>query len=306
MTASSRSPSRRSCSAPPWRASRPADPRTARPIGGPHRRRRRSQDRRRPRSAASSGPATSTGTTTRPPAAPTAPPSVEVRRSDRRRLRQRRIPPTAELAVEGPFLEDGTLLKPIAVDTTRRGRQRPAADLQGEVGRHARRHRRQVRRLDDDRLVGERPQEQERPPHRPGPDDPAGDRPRRHGRRRPTRSTRSPPSTTSTSRTSSTTNGLEDPNLVVGQVLVDPGRRGQGDPIPKPPKKTDDRAATTHAFERWRRHRPAAHAVRRRALPVAGRRWRQLHQPVLPLRPLRDRHRRRLRLDRAGRRRAGR
>ena len=38
-------------------------------------------------------------------------------------------------------------------------------------------------------------------------------------------------------------------------------------------------------------------------VPVAGRRWRQLHQPVLPLRPLRDRHRGRLRLEGPRRRR---
>ncbi len=35
-----------------------------------------------------------------------------------------------------------------------------------------------------------------------------------------------------------TTNGLEDPNLVVGQVIVIPGAAGKGIKIPKPPVKT--------------------------------------------------------------------
>ena len=59
-------------------------------------------------------------------------------------------------------------------------------------GRHPDRHRQQVRRLDDDDLVGQRAHVQGRPPHRPGPDDPAGERPRRDRQGRATRSTRSP------------------------------------------------------------------------------------------------------------------
>ena len=44
-----------------------------------------------------------------------------------------------------------------------------------------------------------------------------------------------------------TTNGLEDPNLVVGQVIVIPGAAGKGIKIPKPPVKTTiTQPATTH------------------------------------------------------------
>ena len=88
------------------------------------------------------------------------------------------------------------------------------------------------------------------------------------------------------------TNGLEDPNLVVGQVLVIPGAQGAALAAP---------ALDHHPrVERRAAARASVGAVdlHGRQVPVAGRRWRQLHQPVLPLRPLRDRHRRRLRLDR--------
>ena len=55
------------------------------------------------------------------------------------------------------------------------------ADLQGQRRRHADRHRDQVRCLDDDDLVGQQAEVQERPPPRPGADDPARHRPGRHG-----------------------------------------------------------------------------------------------------------------------------
>ena len=86
------------------------------------------------------------------------------------------------------------------------------------------------------------------------------------------------------------TNGLDDPNLVVGQVLVVPGAKGAPMPTPKPATGTADLAAGDQ-------QRATARDVPGRHVPVAGRRWRQLHQPVLPLRPLRHRHRRRLRLE---------
>ena len=88
------------------------------------------------------------------------------------------------------------------------------------------------------------------------------------------------------------TNGLDDPNLVVGQVLVVPGAKG----APMPDPEAGQQARSRAARRRQQPSRPPAD-VPRRHVPVAGRRWRQLHQPVLPLRPLRHRHRRRLRLD---------
>ena len=87
------------------------------------------------------------------------------------------------------------------------------------------------------------------------------------------------------------TNGIDDPNLVVGQVLVIPGAKGQ--PIPQKPSKPITRPTTTAV--RWRRHGPPALDVSRRVVPVAGHGRQQLHQPVLPLRPLRPGHRGRLR-----------
>jgi murein DD-endopeptidase MepM/ murein hydrolase activator NlpD len=44
-----------------------------------------------------------------------------------------------------------------------------------------------------------------------------------------------------------TTNGLQDPNLVVGQVIVIPGAAGKGIKIPKPPAKTTITHTTRHS-----------------------------------------------------------
>ena len=92
------------------------------------------------------------------------------------------------------------------------------------------------------------------------------------------------------------TNDLDDPNLVVGQVLVVPGAKGKPIPTPKPVKHAT--VSRSHSSGGGSTRPPVK--LHRRALPLAGRRRRQLHQPVLPLRPLRHRHRRRLRLARAG------
>ena len=89
------------------------------------------------------------------------------------------------------------------------------------------------------------------------------------------------------------TNGLEDSNLVVGQVLVVPGAKGKA--IPKPTSKPPEAGRPIEAVAAD--ERPAPGHLQRRELHLARRRWRQLHQPVLPLRPLRPRHRGRLRLD---------
>ena len=43
-----------------------------------------------------------------------------------------------------------------------------------------------------------------------------------------------------------TTNGLQDPNLVVGQIIVIPGAAGKEIKVPKPPKKTTISRPTTH------------------------------------------------------------
>ena len=90
------------------------------------------------------------------------------------------------------------------------------------------------------------------------------------------------------------TNGLEDRNLVVGQVLVVPGAKGKA--IPKPTTKPAQRPVVRSGGGGGTSVRPPA-TYQRRQLHLARGRWRQLRQPVLPLRPLRPRHRCRLRLD---------
>ena len=84
------------------------------------------------------------------------------------------------------------------------------------------------------------------------------------------------------------TNGLDDPNLVVGQVLILAGARGAPIATPKPKPKRD-RLGQPAARIGWR-HGPPAEVVLGRQLRVAD--LEPTHQPVLPLRPLRHRHRR--------------
>ena len=133
-------------------------------------------------------------------------------------------------APEGPYLADGTLLKPIAVDTTVDDGREHAAHLQGPVGRHAHRDRPPLRRLDDDPLVGEPPQVEGRPQGRPEARHPAGRRhgPRRQGRRDAGRA--SPTQTDVSSADIVSFNGLTDQTLVVGQTLILPGRPRRADP----------------------------------------------------------------------------
>ena len=94
---------------------------------------------------------------------------------------------------------------------------------------------------------------------------------------------------------SSTTNKLEDRNLVVGQVLVLPDAKGAPIVDPKPPKKPTVRSTSggsssgSSAAARWHQ---GAHAE-----DLLGRQLRMAdleppREPVLPLRPLRPRHRR--------------
>ena len=159
-------------------------------------------------------------------------------RPDRRRLAATWPPTRTPSPSQGPFLEDGTLLKPVAVDTAIEDGSDLLRTYKVQVGRHARRDRRQVRRLDDDRLVGERPQEQERPAHRPGPDDPAGHRPGRHGHpeRHPRRVRREVQRRQAGHPHHQRARGSE-PGRRPGHR--DPGRgRRKGIKTPKPPVKT--------------------------------------------------------------------
>ena len=101
--------------------------------------------------------------------------------------------PGDELA--GPFLDDGTLLMPVAVDTTVADGSALLRSYQVKSGDTLTGIAHQLRRLHDERLVGEPAHAQGRAPRRPDPGDPAGQRRRGHGRHPATRSNRSPRST---------------------------------------------------------------------------------------------------------------
>jgi hypothetical protein len=105
----------------------------------------------------------------------------------------------------------------------------------------------------------------------------------------PTRSSRSRRSTRSQEAILEA-NELTDPNPRRRPGAGHAGRQGEADPDPEAHPEADG-ATTPSSGAR----RSGARPVLRRHLRLAGRRWRQLHQPVLPLRPLRHRHRRGLR-----------
>ncbi len=79
-----------------------------------------------------------------------------------------------------------------------------------------------------------------------------------------------------------------------------PGAKGKAIPTPKPVKRHDRRPSRAAAAAARTSVRPPSYTGG--TVRLAGRRRRQLHQPVLPLRPLRHRHRGRLRLARPRRR----
>ena len=97
-------------------------------------------------------------------------------------------------------------------------------------------------------------------------------------------------------------NNLDDPNLVVGQTLTIPGARAGGIAT----AEADDGAeARPHDHASGHAQRQRLESAGRRPSTPAGRfHWPvagRLHQPVLPLRPLRARHRGRLRHEGDGR-----
>ena len=176
----------------------------------------------------------------------------------------------------------------------RPGRQRPHPHVQGQGRRHARRHRQEVRRDDDDAVVGQQAQGEERPRARPGARDPAGHRSRRRGQvDRHARLARS-------SLQGRRDRDPHDEPDRRPQPRRRPGARPagcEGRPDQDPEAQAEGHLAACRAQRRQlgRRHgqpRTGASAqdLLRRQLRLA--RTRRPHQPVLPLRPLRDRHRR--------------
>ena len=94
--------------------------------------------------------------------------------------------------------------------------------------------------------------------------------------------------------TSSRPTRLTDDTLVIGQVLIIPGARGEPIPTPKPTRRPVVQVATvSRPSADGRTHSAPARRVHRRRVRLAGRR--RVHQPVLPRRPPRARHRRGLR-----------
>ena len=172
----------------------------------------------------------------------------------------------------GPFSADGTLLKPVSVDTTVADGSRPPPDLPRSLGRHADRHRLQVPRVDDDRVVGEQPQEQGRP---------------KIGQTLTIPPVNGVVVTVQTSDTLETlaaryridpadiidTNQLNDPVLVVGQTLTIPGARSAR----RSPRRSrrrrpsaSPRRARRRAARAARPARPPTYTGGKFAWPVAG------------------------------------
>ena len=227
------------------------------------------------------------------------------RRSTRAASAPRLRPPTREAEP----VEEPTISRPVPSPTARSSSPSPSTRPSPTAGmlRHYKvkegdtpdRHREPLRRLDDDRLVGQQAEVEGRAP--------VGQTlviPPVNGlvvtvKEGDTLDALAKTHKVDVRRRSIETNGLEDRILIVGQMLVLPG--AQGAPIPAPAPKP--KPATPSGRRRRRRVGPAAGDVRRRVDAPGPSSGRQHDQPVLPLRPLRPRHRRRPRLDGAGRRR---
>ena len=167
-------------------------------------------------------------------------------------------------AINGPFLADGTLLKPVAVDTTVADGSDLLRTYKVKSGDTLTGDRQQVRRLDDDVVVGQQARLQGRAPPRPGPHDPADERARRHGRRR--RHARD---------AIAAKYKVDKPDILETNELDGPeprrrpgprpaGREGQADPDPQA------RQAPEPSASRARQRRRRLEAARPPGTPVAG------------------------------------
>ncbi len=227
------------------------------------------------------------------------------------------VSPTRSVS-KGPFLEDGTLVKPVAVNTTvadgrslvRSYTVKAGDDLDGDrASSSASRRRPSGGPTISSRRMTSRPARSSAIPPANGA--------HRDGRRRPTRSTTSPAATRSrprrssrptrsTTRTSSSVRSwslpgaaeqahpdaeadpFADPTLTAGRRHQGRVQRagGQGRQGREGAGKGRECARLLVAVRRSRRR-----SYSRRRLRVARRRRQELRQPVLPLRPFRHRHR---------------
>ena len=175
-----------------------------------------------------------------------------------------RRPPDTDDDRRDRVLDDGTLLKPIAVDTTVADGSDLIETYKVKAGDTLTGIATQVRRLDDDPVVGQRPQVEGRPPHRPD----------AHGSRRSPALvvTVSPTDTLDAlaarykvdePRTSSTPTGSTTRTSSSARSLVLPGAKGAGIPTPKPTPRSPSRSRSgssgSGSRSEHRGRRPSTH-----------------------------------------------
>ena len=218
--------------------------------------------------------------------------------------RPRRSPRPTRPTVDGPFLDDGTLLKPVAVDTTVADGSALVKTYKVQAGDTltaiAAKFGVSMMTLwwandlksKDDLHIG---QVLRIPPVTGLVVTVTADRHARLRSPRATRSTQTESSrpTGSTTRTSSSARSSSSRAPRASRSPTSPSRQAP----------TSSRLARSGGGGGGSAVPPATYSGGR--VHLAGRRWRQLHQPVLPLRPLRARHRGRLRLARRRGRAAG-
>ena len=158
-----------------------------------------------------------------------------------------RSSPRSRSRSRGPFIDDGTLVKPIAVDTTVPDGSALVKTYKVKAGDTLAGDRREVPGLDDERGVGQRPQVQDRHPQRPDAQHPAGHRAHRRRSRPPTRSTAWPRATASTGPTSSPPTGSTIRISSSARCWSSRAPRAQPMPAPKPATTKTSRPATSTA-----------------------------------------------------------
>ena len=182
--------------------------------------------------------------------------------------------PRCQAAEAVDFLDDGTHPHGLRARDQRRGWGGPDPALQGQVRRHPRHDRQQVRRVDDDPVVGEQAQVQGRPAHRPGPPDPARLRARRHGQghrhaRVARQGARRQAPRRSSSSTASTTRRSSSARSWSCRAPRAPPSRPRSPPRSRRPSR--ERAVAAAAVDRRPAASPAAAARATTAASSAGR-----------------------------------
>ena len=210
------------------------------------------------------------------------------------RLRGRGLLPGADRRRRG--VDDGTFYKPVAVDTTIQTSAGMLRHYTVKEGDTLTEHRQPLRRLDDDRLVGQQADLEGRAQGRPRPGHPAGQRARRDGQgRRHARVARRGQQDHG-GRDRRHERALGHATSSSARCWSSPAPRARRcRPRSQPPSRRRRRRRRRRRGGGWWRVRPD-----RRPVGLAS--ARRLHQPVLPLRPLRRGHRRTTTAARSSRR----